>query len=142
VLEQVGGVFLLRDRPDRPDGGRVSQWSVMDAAGAPVSRIRVALSLQGGSAGPFNTLTDKSGKFTFEGLAPATYDLRVEAPGFRLWERIGIQVGNENVEVPKIVLTVPGGCGVGGEARLTLIQRIRIRVKQFFVPTTDYTICQ
>lgn len=113
-----------------------------DPSGAPPASARITLTPQDGSMAPLAQVIHASGGFTFEGLAPATYDLLVEAPGFRPWQRIGLQIGNANVELPKIVLSVPMGCGMGGEARLTLIQRIRIKIKEFFVPRDHTLTCQ
>jgi hypothetical protein len=66
--------------------------SVLDQTGAAVSNVRVALIAPGDTA-PRTATTDSKGMFTFTGLPPGTYQLRVYAAGI------------ESLTPEKVVLT-------------------------------------
>jgi hypothetical protein len=52
---------------------------VLDAAGKPIARVAIAAASPSGSA---RAQTDAGGRFTILGLAPDTYTISAEAPGF------------------------------------------------------------
>ncbi|HEY5906782.1 MAG TPA: TonB-dependent receptor, partial [Vicinamibacteria bacterium] len=65
------------------------QGSVRDGAGAGLAEALVTLVFEGTGIAR-TTSTDAEGRYTFPALAVGSYRLRVEAPGFRTWEREGL----------------------------------------------------
>jgi len=57
--------------------------SVVDSSGAPVQGAKVELSLTGTTTPLSRVLTNDRGLFTFPGLRPGSYELAVDAAGFR-----------------------------------------------------------
>jgi hypothetical protein len=80
--------------------------SVRDAQDAAVSGATVTIVEQQRKA-PLVAKTDAEGRFVFPQLLPGTYDVSVEAPGFKKVERKGIAlVANDKITVGNIVLQV------------------------------------
>ena len=117
---------------------------VQDASGSPVTGARIILSLPGSPTESSSQVTGASGEFTFLDLAPATYDLAVEARGFMPWRRTGFQIGTTgDVRLPPIAIQITGGCGFG-EPPPTRVRLIWMAIKHFFVPIdwSKVEICQ
>lgn len=57
--------------------------SVLDSSGAPVASAEVKVILTGGSAAAFSAKTNENGEFVFVSIRPETYDVLIEAAGFR-----------------------------------------------------------
>ena len=65
--------------------------TVTDPSGAAVPRATVELRQLAGNTAT-NTLTDPSGQFKFNGLAPGPYELQITVPGFRrTMQRVEVQ---------------------------------------------------
>ena len=80
--------------------------SVRDAQDAAVSGATVTIVEQQRKA-PLVAKTDAEGRFVFPQLLPGTYDVSVEAPGFKKVERKGIAlVANDKISVGNIILQV------------------------------------
>jgi len=62
---------------------------VNDPTGAVIAGATVSLTQQDTGA-VVNAMTDSSGEFTFDFLRAGTYDLRIEAPGFKAYSSRGI----------------------------------------------------
>ncbi len=66
--------------------GRVAGRVVVEGSNTPVSDARVTLMPTGSRSGPFGpppqTVTDRDGRFTFEGLVPGMYRIDVQKTGF------------------------------------------------------------
>jgi len=95
-----------------------------------------------GSSVDFKATTDAEGRFTFHGVAPGAYDLLATMPGFISLSRRNILIGEDDVELPEIVLNI--GLGCAGGLPTTGLQQLLLRIKRFFAPI-DYskvTICQ
>lgn len=80
--------------------------TVVDSSGAVVPGAKVLLTEE--ATGTRHTATANSGgHFIFTAIFPATYDLKVSAPGFAAWEEKGIVLNqNESRTVPNITLNV------------------------------------
>lgn len=98
--------------------------TVLSTVGQPVARALVTLS--GGTGGALEATTDLSGRFRFALLAPGTYQLRVEALGYRPTVGRGLALaGGESSTValrlsaaaPPVVLVDTVELAVGGSAR-------------------------
>lgn len=63
---------------------------VTDPADAVV--VGAVVVLKDASGAERRTATDAEGRYSFHGLAPGTYSLRVEAEGFKPFERAGVEV--------------------------------------------------
>src|SRR5690242_8143518 len=68
--------------------------AVLDQNGGAVPNARVTLINQGTSAAR-NVLANASGEFVFTEVAPATYTLAAESPGFKKFERKGVVVATQ-----------------------------------------------
>ena len=66
--------------------------SVVDSTGSPVPGVTVNLFIPGGSSPVLSTATGVDGLFRFTGVQPVSYDLSVEAKGFRKEVIRGIKV--------------------------------------------------
>ena len=71
--------------------GRISGL-VTDSTGAPVPGVLVNVFIPGGSSPVFSTTTGVDGLYRFSGIQPVSYDLSVEAKGFRKEVIRGIKV--------------------------------------------------
>ncbi|MBI2687656.1 MAG: TonB-dependent receptor [Acidobacteria bacterium] len=78
--------------------GRLS-GSVVDPSGAPIANANVKLILQGGSAPIASSVTNAEGFFLFPSLRPETYDVTLEASGFRKNAVRGVKI-NPSQETP------------------------------------------
>src|SRR5215213_11324542 len=78
--------------------------SVKDAEGAAISGAEVSL-LLANQAVARATVTDTSGNFTLENIAPGAYEVKVERPGF-LRNRSAVQVSSGDTRELSIVLEV------------------------------------
>ena len=73
---------------------------VTDTSGASVPGARVTITAVGLQVNAVVT-TDNDGRFSFPNLAPGTYNLAVEAQGFRSYVQSGIQLlANQSVTLP------------------------------------------
>ena len=68
--------------------------AVLDQNGGAVPNARVTLINEGTSAAR-NVLANASGEFVFTEVAPATYTLAAESPGFKKFERRGVVVATQ-----------------------------------------------
>jgi|HubBroStandDraft_6_1064221.scaffolds.fasta_scaffold445864_1 hypothetical protein len=117
--------------------------AVGDPAEMRVPGATVTLTIRGGTLDPLKATTDAGGRFTFEGIAPGTYDLLVQMPGFVSRKQIDIHIDSGDVELPELVLIVGVGCGGYGPPP-TWTQRILLKIKRFFAPIdwSKVTICE
>src|ERR1035437_10218205 len=89
-------------------GSATLRSTIQDATGAIVPGAKATLILESSKA-ESTAIADKSGAFIFVAIPAATYDLLVNAVGFRPVRQNGIAVHiNDQVDLPNIVLTVAG----------------------------------
>ncbi len=120
----------------------LSGW-VADQSGSRIPGAALTLTMQSGALDPLKATSDAGGRFTFEGIAPGTYDLLVQMPGFVSLKQIDINIVSGDVELPELILNVgSGGCGGGPPA--TRMRQILIKIKHLFAPIdwSKVTICQ
>jgi hypothetical protein len=87
-------------------GSATLSSAVQDSSGAVVPGAKATL-IQESTKVERNAVADKSGMFIFVAIPASTYDLLVNAPGFRPARRNGIAVHiNDQVDLPAVVLTV------------------------------------
>src|SRR5690242_320542 len=77
--------------------------TVVDESGAVVPGATVMLAGQGTHP---STVTGSRGEYSFKNLAPGTYQVTVSLVGFSQATRDNVVVGQSNVEVPAITLSV------------------------------------
>src|SRR5512133_2431565 len=63
----------------------------VDASGAAVPNAAVTVTNKG-TGQTFKGVTDDAGRYTIPDLQPGSYDVKVQAPGFRVYSRTGINV--------------------------------------------------
>ena len=116
---------------------------VVDPTEARFPGATLTLTMKGGNLDPLKVSADAGGRFTFEGIAPGTYDLLVQSRGFWPLKRIDIHTGSGDVELPELILNVGGGCG-SDRPPPTRMQRIFLKIKLFFAPIdwSKVTVCQ
>jgi protocatechuate 3,4-dioxygenase beta subunit len=110
-----------RDQAREPTGHAVLAEKVTDDAGGAGLR-RVDLTLTGGSlVGPRKTLTDESGRFSFDNLAAGTYRVRANRQGLVTTEygaskagRPGLSVVLADTDRREIVISMPRAAAIGG----------------------------
>ena len=90
-----------------PSTGRIS-GSVKDPTGGAAPNAQVTATSQTSKAAR-TTLTDANGQFVFESLAPGAYTVKVEIPGFKLFEQTGVAVGTDLSIVLQISEAASGG---------------------------------
>ncbi|MFP2895127.1 carboxypeptidase regulatory-like domain-containing protein [Corallococcus sp. 4LFB] len=90
---------------------------VEEASGGPVEGARVDVSLSGGDGAPGVAVSDAEGHFLVRGLAPGSYDARVNAPGFSPALRRGLTV-TQGERFP-VALTLSRTGAVEGQVRDT-----------------------
>lgn len=96
--------------------GAVLEGRVVEqASGGPVAGARVEVSLTEGRGDAGQALTDAEGRFTVRGLAPGSYDARVEAQGYSPTLRRGLTVTPGERFPVEFVLTRTGA--VEGQVR-------------------------
>jgi hypothetical protein len=87
-------VFILACAIDPVFAAEVTTGSivgnVVDAGGAPVPHAHVSAAAP---AGRYSTTSDARGRFVILGMAPDTYVLSIDAPGFGTLTQIGVVVG-------------------------------------------------
>ena len=89
-------------------GSATLRSSVQDSTGAIVPGAKATL-IQESNKVERTAIADKSGAFIFVAIPAATYDVLVNAAGFRPVRQNGIAVHiNDQVDLPNIVLTVAG----------------------------------
>src|ERR1035437_7397606 len=89
-------------------GSATLRSAVQDATGAIVLGAKATL-IQESNKVERTAIADKSGAFIFVAIPAATYDVLVNAAGFRPVRQNGIAVHiNDQVDLPNIVLTVAG----------------------------------
>jgi hypothetical protein len=91
--------------PDAPSASVLS-GTVTDTDEATIVGAQISLQ-ETGAKTPLATQTDGTGAFSFRGLAPGTYLIKITAPGFAPWkiEDVVLHVG-ENLFLPPILLGV------------------------------------
>lgn len=89
-------------------GSATLSAAVQDTTGATVPGAKATL-IQEATKVERTAIADKRGTFVFVAIPAATYDLLVDAAGFRPVRQNGITVHiNDQVDLPSIVLTVAG----------------------------------
>ncbi|MFN7921494.1 MAG: carboxypeptidase regulatory-like domain-containing protein [Bryobacteraceae bacterium] len=79
--------------------------TVHDEAGAVVPKARVSITSQ--STGFVRTLeSNREGFFSFPDLTPATYELKVEAAGFRSYHKTGIEISASDHLSERVALSI------------------------------------
>ncbi len=68
--------------------------AVRDAGGALIPGVEVSLINEGTNVAR-NTVSNEVGEFVFNFVAPGTYRLRASLPGFKTFERAGINIGTQ-----------------------------------------------
>ncbi|GIU76649.1 MAG: hypothetical protein KatS3mg004_3736 [Bryobacteraceae bacterium] len=79
--------------------------AVTDPGGAAVPLAKVSL-VDEATGAERSTLTTQEGEFVFNQLIPATYRLRVESPGFRVFERKGVIIATQQFAAMNVQLEV------------------------------------
>jgi Carboxypeptidase regulatory-like domain len=88
------------------------QGTVKDPLGAAIPQASVSLMNDKGVA-VAQTRTDRMGEYRFTGVAPGTYALRTQVPGFELFTLPHIVIGKETAETRHIVMQI-GTVEMGG----------------------------
>ena len=99
--------------------------TVKDASGGVVTNARVSL-LQYGTGFVFHQQTDSKGHYDFPVVPVGHYELQVEAPGFKIYRRLGITLDRS------ASLTLDATLTVGSE-----IERVEVSDDAIHVATTD-----
>src|SRR5262247_107724 len=68
--------------------------AVRDPGGALIPGVEVSLINEGTNVAR-NTVSNEVGEFVFSFVAPGTYILRAALPGFKTFERAGINIGTQ-----------------------------------------------
>lgn len=79
---------------------------VTDSLGGAVAGVSV-LTIDASGAGR-TTTTDEQGKYIFPALPPGRYTLRINAPGFSLYENASVEISGAHSESFNVVLSVAG----------------------------------
>lgn len=79
--------------------------TVVDPGGAAVPTAKVTL-IDEATGAERATLTTQEGEFAFSQVVPSTYSVRVESPGFRVFERKGISIATQQFSTVNIQLEV------------------------------------
>jgi len=108
---RLGSVFLLALIALAPSAkaqtttGQIT-GVVMDSTGASVVGAKVTLP-RDLTKETRDFTSDTAGRFTFTGLIPGVFSVRIEQSGFRTYERLSIAVGTEeNVDLANLKLEV------------------------------------
>jgi outer membrane receptor protein involved in Fe transport len=88
------------------DTGRLS-GSVVDPSGSAIPAAKVELYLAGGQSPVLSTVTTTEGRFSLIGIRPGTYDITIEAAGFRKQTLRAIEINpGRETSLPTITLEV------------------------------------
>jgi hypothetical protein len=79
--------------------------AVTDSAGAVVPGAAVTITNEGTNA-TRATITNEAGQYVFGALTPGTYKVTAELPGFKLFERAGMNIGPQEFVIVDIKLEV------------------------------------
>ncbi|GIU78353.1 MAG: hypothetical protein KatS3mg005_1591 [Bryobacteraceae bacterium] len=79
--------------------------AVTDPGGAAVPLAKVSL-IDESTGAERSTLTTQEGEFAFNQVVPSTYSLRVESPGFRVFERKGVAIATQQFTTVNVQLEV------------------------------------
>ena len=90
--------------PAPPLTGTIS-GTVVDRTGAVVPGARVKLSREDSSLNQ-EVMSDSDGQFYFAGVAPGSFHLTIDSPGFTTQTASGMLDGGEDYAVPPVLLTV------------------------------------
>src|SRR5689334_14152774 len=83
MLVQIVLALVMLQSPGRGVAGVAVAGVVQDQTGAVIPGAQVMLTIAG-DAKPIQTIvSDASGRFRFESVPPANYDIRTEFPGFK-----------------------------------------------------------
>jgi hypothetical protein len=88
------------------DTGRLS-GSVVDPSGSAIPAAKVELYLAGGQSPVLSTVTTTEGRFSLIGIRPGTYDITIEAAGFRRQTLRAIEINpGRETSLPAITLEI------------------------------------
>src|SRR5206468_2625583 len=104
--------------------------SVRDESGAVLAGVTATLASSARPGGPQSTATDEQGQYRFTRLQPGIYTLKVELPGFNIYEETDLQVlaGNTIERVVTLkVAAVAEIITVSGQAPVVDVRRAGIQ---------------
>jgi protocatechuate 3,4-dioxygenase beta subunit len=92
-----------------------------DGAGIPEARV-IAMMFQNDKSSRGETLTDGTGAFQIQGLAPGSYILQVEAKGFRMQRANRVSTGDLNVRLELVAKASVSGRVTDGAGPVTAFE--------------------
>ena len=106
-------VTVTHEASKTTNGASALTGTILDPMGAVIFRADITLTPQSGSKA-ITTRTNEDGKFLLAGLESGTYQLTVEAPGFKKLQLTEFKIaGNETVGLEAMMLVVDGSALTG-----------------------------
>ena len=103
----LAGIFILHGTSSIAQGGQgMLSGTITDSTGAIIPGAKATL-IDESTKAQRSAIADKSGTISFVAIPPSTYDVLVNAPGFRSVRKNGIAVHiNDQLDLRSIVLAV------------------------------------